>query len=86
MYPLGYICLSEGDHLLHYRNKLTLRHKNGVRLYSSKNLKVLLKIQWMFIILLSFFVITYSKGTCSSVKMLKGYMVNKRLGIPALKV
>jgi len=25
------------------------------------------------------------RGTCSSVRMLKGYMVNKRLGAPALK-
>ena len=25
------------------------------------------------------------RGTCSSVRMLKGYMVNKRLGTPALK-
>jgi len=36
MYPLGYICLSEGLHLLYSRNKLTMRHKNGIQLYISK--------------------------------------------------
>jgi len=66
-------------------NILTLRHKNGIYLFSYKNTKVLLKIQWIFVILLSFFVIRYFRGACSSVEMLKGYMVRERLGIPVLK-
>jgi len=48
-------------------------------------MKVLLKIQWIFVILLSFFVITKFKGTYSSVEMLKGCMVRKRLGAPVLE-
>jgi len=43
-------------------------------------LKVLLKIQWISIILLSLFVIIYYRGTCSSLEMLKGYMVREKLG------
>ena len=65
-------------------NKLTLRHKSEVYLYSSKNLNVLLKIQWVFVILLSLFVIRNIRGTCSSVEMLKGYMVKERLGNPGI--
>ena len=30
-------------------NEFTMRHKNGVYLYSSKNLKVLLRIQWILL-------------------------------------
>jgi len=60
MYPYGYIYLSEVVHLLHSWHKLTLWNKNGVYLYSSKNLKVLLKIQWIFVILLSVFVVIRS--------------------------
>ena len=33
---VGYICLSEGVHSLYICNNLTLRHKNGVYLYSSE--------------------------------------------------
>jgi len=33
---VGYICLSEGVHSLYFCNNLTMRHKNGVYLYSSK--------------------------------------------------
>jgi len=43
-------------------------------LHSSKNLKVLLKIQRHFVILLSLFLIRNYRGTCSPVEMLKGYM------------
>jgi len=64
---------------------LTLRHKYGGYLYSSKNTKDLIKIQWIFFILLSFFVIRYFRGRCPSVEMLKGYMVRERLGTLALK-
>jgi len=32
------------------RNKLILRHKNGVYFYGFKNLKVLIKFQWIFVI------------------------------------
>ena len=48
-------------------------------LCSSENLKVLLKIHWIFVVLLSLFVIRNFKGACSSVEMLKGYMVRERL-------
>jgi len=41
-------------------NMLPLRHKNVVYLYSSKNLKFLLKVQWIFLIFLSLFVIRIS--------------------------
>jgi len=51
----------------------------GVYLYSPKNLKVLLKVQWIFVIFLTFFVIRSFRGTCLSVKLLKGYMVRERL-------
>jgi len=34
--------------------------------------------------LLSLFVIRTFRGTCSTVEMLKGYMVRERLGTPAL--
>ena len=30
--------------------KLTLRHKNGLYLYRSKNMKVTINIQWTFVI------------------------------------
>ena len=53
-------------------------------LHSSKNLKVVLKIRVDFVILFSLFVIRNFRGTCSLVKMLKGYMVRKRSGTPAL--
>jgi len=52
MYPYGhrYIYLSEVVHLLHSCHKLALRNKNGVYFYSSQNLNVRLKIQWIFVI------------------------------------
>ena len=37
-----------------------------------------------FFVSLSLFVIRNFRGTCSSVEMLKGYMVGERLGIPDL--
>jgi len=45
---------------------------------------MLIVIKYIFVILLSFFVIRKFRGrpTCSSVKMLKGYMVRERLGTP----
>jgi len=60
---------------------ITLRHKNGVYVYNSKNLKVLIIIQWIFVILLSVFVIRTFRATCSSVEMVK---VRERLGTPDL--
>ena len=66
-------------------NVLTLRHKNRIFNYSSKNAKVLLKIQWIFVIVLSLFVIRNFWCTCSSAEMPKGYMVRERLEPPALK-
>jgi len=80
---LGYICLSEGVHLL-YSHKLILRNKNRVYLHISKNLKVLLKIQWVFVTLISLIVIRNFRSTWSSVEKLKGYMVRERLGTPEL--
>jgi len=38
--PVGAHCLSQGVHLMHSSNKLTLRHKNGIYFCSSKNLEV----------------------------------------------
>ena len=49
----------------------------------SLNIKVL-KLQWIFVILLSFFVIRSFRGTCFSVKLMTGYMVRERLGTPAV--
>jgi len=48
------------------------------------SLKVILKIKWVFVILLSVFVIRHFRGTRSSVEMLKGYMVREMLGSPGL--
>jgi len=49
---VAYICLSQEKDSLHSRSKLTLRHKNVVYLYNSKNLKIIIKMQWIFVILL----------------------------------
>jgi len=49
-----------------------------------QNIRVILNIQWIFAILLSLFVIRNFRCTCSSIKMLKGYMVTERLGTPVL--
>ena len=38
-----------------------------------------------FIVFLSLSVIKFFRGTCSSVKMLKGYMTRKSLGTPVLE-
>jgi len=46
--------------------------------------KVLLKIQWIFVILLSLIVVRNFSGTCSSVEMLKRYTVRESLGTPGL--
>jgi len=54
---------SEEVHLLHSCHKLTLRNKNGVYFYSSKNLKVRLKIQLIFEILLSLYVVSLEVHT-----------------------
>jgi len=59
-------------------------YENGVYLYSFNILKVVLKIQYNFSILLRLFVIGNFIGTCSSIEMLKGYMFRKRLGTPAI--
>jgi len=63
---------------------MTIYFKKGVHLYSSENLKVLLKIQWIFVILLSLFVMRNFRGTCSSVEILQGYMVRESLGTSGL--
>jgi len=46
--------------------------KNGVFLCIYETLKVLLKVQGIFVILLSIFVIRNFRGTCSSFEMIKG--------------
>jgi len=56
---------------MHSCNKLTLRNKSGVYLCSSKNPKVLLEIQWIFVILLNLFVIRKFRDTYSYAEMLK---------------
>jgi len=58
---------------------------NGVYLHSSEYLKVLLKIQWIFVIILGLFAIGNFRGTCSFVEMPKGYMAKQRLEAPGLK-
>jgi len=45
---------------------------------------VLLQIQWIFVILLSLFVTRNFSGTCSSVKILQGYMIREMLGTPVV--
>ena len=62
---------------------LTLRHKHGVYLvYSSKNLNVLLKIQWIFVISLNLFVIRNFWGTCSPFEVLKRYNGQRKVWEP----
>jgi len=67
----GCICCSS--------NKSTFRHKTRVYVYSPENLKIILRLSGFFV-LLSLFVIRNVRGTRSSVEMLKGYTVRKRLG------
>jgi len=50
----------------------------------SKYLSVLLKIQWIFVILLSLLVIRKVRDTCSFAEMPKGYMTRESSGTPAL--
>jgi len=40
--------------------------------------------KYVFVIFLSLYVIRSFRGTCSSIKMLKGYMARVSLGTPAL--
>jgi len=47
--------------------------------------KSCIKIQWLFVILLSLYVIRNLRGTCSSVEILKVYMVRERLGTSGLE-
>jgi len=47
-------------------------------------MKVPSNTQLVFVTSLSFLVIGNSRGTCSSVEMLKGYMVKERLGTPGI--
>jgi len=50
---------------------VTLRHKNGVYFESCKNPQVLLKIQWIRVMLINLSVKRNFRGTCSSVQMQK---------------
>jgi len=43
-------------------------------------MKVLLKIQWIFVILLILFVIRNFRGTCSSAEMLQGLHSHRKVG------
>ena len=74
---------TSGVHLLYSCNKLPLRLNNGVYSCGSETPIFLINLQWILVILLRRFVIRIFRGTCSSVKMLKGYMASKRLAIPA---
>ena len=77
-----YICVSFiSKYLYIYQWKL---FSKNIYLYTSKNLKVILKILLNFVILLCLFVISNFSGwpTRSFVEMLKGYMVRERLGTP----
>jgi len=49
-------------------------------------LKVLLKIKWIFVIFLSLFVIRKFSGTCSSVKMLRGFIFRESLATLAYSI
>ena len=85
MYPKGTFPIWRGrPRLLENCNKLTLGHKSGIYLCSSKNPKVMIKNQWIFLILLSLFIRRNFRGTCSSVEILKGYIVRHTLGTTAL--
>jgi len=57
-------------------------NKNGFYLHSLKNLKLQLKNQRIFDILLSYFVIRNFRGTLLIGRMLKGCMVRIMLGMP----
>jgi len=74
-FPTWGTCTPRGTLLI--RRDTFIVQPQQVYLYSSKNLKVILKVQWIFVILLSLFVISNFKGTCSPVQMLTGYMVDK---------
>jgi len=41
--------------------------------------------KYVFVIFFSLYVIRSFRGTCSSIKMLKGYMARVSLGTPGLK-
>ena len=73
------LCLSEGVHLrLAIEGKI---HLYIIYFQIFWILEFLLKMQWIFVILRNLFVITNFRVTCSSVAMLKRYVVRKRLGI-----
>jgi len=40
---------------------------------------------YLLLDMIKYFVMRHFSGTCSSVDMLKGYMVRERLGIPVLE-
>jgi len=73
-----YLCIIQLPSIYTYICNVNIIFKNRY----SKNLKVILTIQWIFVILLNLFVIRYFKGACASDETLKGYMVRERLGTP----
>ena len=57
-------------------------------MHSSVNsiFKIMLIGKYIFVIFLSLFVRRNSRGTCSSIEMLKGYMAIESLGTPDLNL
>jgi len=82
MYPQGYICLFEGVHLrlaIEERNIFTYHFFPNIYTYISewyiqKSLYAYCQMH-LWIIMTKYFVMRNFRGTCSSVEMLKGYMV-----------
>jgi len=81
---LGYICLSEGVHL-----RLGIERKNVLIYYLFPNIltyksSIKNSVDLLFYSAFLVFVIRNFRGACSSVEIMKGYMVRERLGTLAL--
>jgi len=66
------------------RNKLILRHENGIYLYSSKILKLLLRVQWIFVTFSAFLWHQIFYGHMLICLNVEGYMFRERLVSPDL--
>jgi len=62
--------------------------RNIYSLHTSVNIifEIMLIGKYIFVIFLNLFVTRNFRGTCSSIKMLKGYMVRESLGTPVLNL
>jgi len=88
-----------GVHLPIQRGTFKVSNRREIYIYTSFISKYLYIYQWILfskaivclllnisrLIMIKYFVIRNFRGTCSSVEMLKGYMVRKRLGTPGLQ-